>query len=141
MPFLASFEISQGRNSRHLWEGDAELLREWAGGRRPECFVHSAVAPEGKLFGFTIVSMRDELLSHNPSAHLEAIVVAAEAQRQGVASGLLLAAEEEAQNRGALSMSLHVFASNNKARAMYEKLGYDGELMRYIKPFSSDALS
>ena len=35
--------------------------------------------------------------------------------------------------RGARSMSLHVFSTNMRARAVYERLGYDGELMRYIK--------
>ncbi len=30
-------------------------------------------------------------------------------------------------------MTLHVFGANVRARGMYEKLGYDGELIRYIK--------
>jgi ribosomal protein S18 acetylase RimI-like enzyme len=34
---------------------------------------------------------------------------------------------------GALTMTLHVFAANTRARGLYENTGYDGELMRYIK--------
>ena len=140
LPFLASFEVPAGRNPRDLWEGDAQILKEWAEGSRPECFVHVAKDDEGRLLGVSMISMRDELLSHNPSAHLEIIVVAGTAQRRGVASKLLQAAEGAARDQGAKSISLHVFSSNKKARALYEKAGYDGELVRYIKTFTSDAL-
>jgi ribosomal protein S18 acetylase RimI-like enzyme len=47
---------------------------------------------------------------------------------------LLRAAEAEAIARGAQTMTLHVFSSNKRARGFYERSGYDGELMRYIKP-------
>jgi len=30
-------------------------------------------------------------------------------------------------------MTLHVFASNARARGLYERCGYTGELLRYIK--------
>jgi DNA-binding transcriptional ArsR family regulator len=46
------------------------------------------------------------------------------------------AIERDVRARGALSMSLHVFARNTRARAVYERAGYSGELMRYIKHFS-----
>lgn len=141
LPSLASFEVPESRNPRHLWEGDAVILQEWADGQRPECFVHVASDAGGVLLGASIVSLREELLSHNPSAHLEVIVVSAAAQRRGVATRLLQAAENTARERGARSMSLHVFANNMNARRLYEKAGYDGELMRYIKSFSGDALS
>lgn len=141
LPFLASFEVPAGRNPRHLWEGDAQILKEWAEGRRPESFVHVAKDQAGALLGASIVSIRPELLSHNPSAHLEVIVVADVAQRRGLASSLLRAAEDRARERGAKSISLHVFASNTRAMALYDKAGYDGELIRYIKSFTPDALS
>ena len=140
LPLLASFDVPAARNPRHLWEGDARILNAWADGLRPDCFVHVARDRNDELLGATIVSLREELLSHNPSAHLEVIVVSAHAKRRGVASALLQAAERHAAEGGAKSMSLHVFASNVAARALYEKCGYDGELMRYIKAFSDDAL-
>jgi ribosomal protein S18 acetylase RimI-like enzyme len=36
---------------------------------------------------------------------------------------------------------LHVFATNERARRLYERAGFDGELLRYIKRFRDDALS
>ena len=139
-PRLAAFDLPQNRNPDHLWSGDAEILKDWAAGNRDDCLVHVAKNEAGKVLGVAMVTMRPELLSHAPSAHLEALVVAENAEGQGVGSALLASVEEEAQQRGALSMSLTVFARNQRARKVYERAGYDGELLRYIKPFSDSAL-
>jgi GNAT superfamily N-acetyltransferase len=139
-PRLASFDLPKNRNPEHLWGGDAKMMKDWAAGNRNDCIVHVAKDEEGRVLGVAMVTLRPELLSHAPSAHLEALVVADKAEGQGVGSALLASIEEEAQQRGALSMSLHVFARNQRARKVYERAGYDGELIRYIKPFSDNAL-
>jgi ribosomal protein S18 acetylase RimI-like enzyme len=140
-PRLAAFDLPQNRNPDHLWGGDAEILKDWAAGNRDDCLVHVAKNEAGKVLGVAMVTMRPELLSHAPSAHLEALAVAEKAEGQGVGSALLASVEKEAQQRGALSMSLTVFARNQRARKVYERAGYDGELLRYIKPFSGSALN
>ena len=112
------------------------MLQRWLDGNAAECFVHVAIDDAGEMLGFTLVSMRPELLSHEPSAHLEAIVVGEGAEGMGVGQAMLAAAENEAKARGAQTITLHVFASNTRARGFYEKSGYDGELLRYIKEFA-----
>ena len=91
--------------------------------------------------GVTMVTLRPEMLSHLPSAHLEAIAVAEIAEGRGVGKALMEAAEVGARERGALSMSLHVFSTNERARRVYKRAGYDEEMIRCIKPFAEDALS
>lgn len=140
-PRLASFELPNGRNPEHLWGGDADMLRAWAAGRREDCLVNVAADSERSILGATMLTLRSELLSHSPSAHLEVLVVAAGAEGRGVGGALLQRAEAEARENGALSISLNVFANNVRARRVYERAGYDGELMRYIKPFTKDALT
>lgn len=137
MPRLAEFDVPARRDPRHLWMSDAEMLRAWADGRQDNCFVHVAESDDGRIAGFSMVSLRPEMLSHAPSSHLEAIAVAPGFERQGVGQRLLDAAEREAQERGAESMTLHVFAVNDRARALYEKAGFDGELLRYFKPLAA----
>jgi ribosomal protein S18 acetylase RimI-like enzyme len=80
-------------------------------------------------------------LSRSPSAHLEVIAVAEDAEGQGVGKDLMTAAEDGARNRGANSITLFVFANNARARRVYERAGFDEELIRCIKPFAKDALS
>lgn len=133
MPRLASFDVPKSRNPLDLWRSDAAMLQRWLDGEATECLVHVAVDDAEKVLGFTLVSLRPELLSHEPSAHLEAIAVGEGAEGMGVGRELLATAESEAQAHGAQTMTLHVFASNIRARGFYEQSGYDGELLRYIK--------
>ena len=132
LPELAAFEVPAGRNPDDLWLSDRDTLRRWAQGREPACLVH--VASDGaRLLGFTLVRLRQELLSGAPSAHLEAIVVHEDARGMGLGGRLLANAEAQARQAGAESMTLHVFGNNTRARAVYRKAGYDEELIRAHK--------
>lgn len=135
MPRLADFDVPKSRNPDDLWRDDAALLRRWIKGKE-DCLVHVAISDRGKLLGFTLARLRLEALSHEPSAHLEAIAVHQSAEGHGVAKALLNATEQSATDHGAETMTLHVFSSNGRALQFYEHLGYDGELVRYIKDIS-----
>lgn len=135
LPRLAAFDVPPRRDPNHLWHDDAELLRAWIEGSAPQCEVIVAehLSARRELLGVVIASLRPELLSHAPSAHIEALAVAENAQSRGVGAALIAAAEAAMRARGAETMTLHVFARNTRARALYERAGYDGELLRYIK--------
>lgn len=133
LPELAAFEVPHGRNSRDLWEGDLATLHRWRDGQEPHVMVHVAESATGAVEGFTIVRLREELMSHEPSSHLEAIVVAEGARGTGLGKRLLTNAEERAKDAGAKTMTLHVFGNNTRARAVYRKSGYSEELIRDIK--------
>ncbi len=136
MPRLAAFEIPESRTPEHLWRDDAELLREWIDGGTSGCLVHVAENEKGDILGFTMLRLRPELLSHEPSSHLETIAVAEGAEGRGIGQALLNTAEDAAKEHGALTITLHVFSTNDRARRFYERAGYDGELIRYIKPIA-----
>jgi ribosomal protein S18 acetylase RimI-like enzyme len=132
LPELASFDVPQARDPAHLWEGDMATLQRWQAGREPNCLVHIAEIDD-VVVGFTLVRLCDELLSHEPSAHLEAIVVAESARGTGLGRTLLDNAEQVARAAGAGSMTLHVFANNKRARSVYRGAGYAEELLRNYK--------
>lgn len=134
MPRLAAFDLPESRNPEHLWMHDAALLRDWLSGKAENCRIHVVDAGDGTIAGLAMVTLRPELLSLEPSAHLEALAVAPGFESRGLGQQLLAAAEADAKANGAESMTLHVFAVNARARRLYERAGYDGELMRYIKP-------
>ena len=79
-------------------------------------------------------TLKPELLSSAPSAHLEAIAVHPEHARNGIARQLIDACSGGARRQGATCMSLNVFSSNVRARALYKACGFDEELVRCYKP-------
>ncbi len=135
LPQLADFDVPAKRNPDDLWTSDAELLQQVVAGAAARSFAEVIVNASDHPLGLILVTLREELMSHAPSAHLEASVVAPEARRQGLGALLLARAEARAAAAGAQSLSLHVFANNTRARGLYDKQGYDSELIRAIKWF------
>lgn len=133
MPRLADFEVPEGRQADHLYNDDAKLMRQWVAGKVNDCLVQVAVDDDGNIVGFTLTRLRPDALSHEPSAHLEAIAVSSAAEGHGVGRALLGAAEDNCKLHGAKSLTLHVISTNERARSFYERSGYFGEMLRYIK--------
>ena len=133
LPYLADFEIPSRRQAEDLWSGDAAMAREILAGKLTSSFIDVATDSDGQVCGFTMVSLREELLSHAPSAHLEAIVVAPHARGTGLGKRLMQHCEQRVAELGASSLTLHVFARNARARALYAAQDFDEELIRAIK--------
>jgi len=135
LPRLAEFEIPAHRVAQDLWLGDKAMIQQWSQGERSD--VDVAVAVEKDLIiGIAVISAKAEMLSGQPSVHLETLAVAQSAEGNGVGSALMQEAEKMAHKRGATSISLHVFSANSRARSLYERHGFNGELLRYYKSIS-----
>ncbi len=132
-PRLADFDLPERRAPEDLWRGDEQMLLRWTGGGEPDLIAHVALDGADSVLGVAVTRLRKELLSEAPSAHLEALAVAKEAEGRGIGQALVKAVEEAVRAGGAETLTLHVFGVNTRARSMYEKLGYEGELIRYIK--------
>jgi ribosomal protein S18 acetylase RimI-like enzyme len=50
----------------------------------------------------------------------------------------MASAEEAARQRGARSITLHVFETNERARALYARKGFITEWLRCIKPLGEN---
>lgn len=133
LPRLAAFELPPQRNPKHLWQGDAAVLARWFDGEAPDVRVLAATDDHHRLAGVAMFSLRPELLSHEPSAHLEALAVSPDCEGRGVGSALLDACHAHARDEGAASITLHVFDTNLRARQLYQRKGYAPELRRCIK--------
>ncbi|MEQ8690645.1 MAG: GNAT family N-acetyltransferase [Pseudomonadales bacterium] len=135
LPQLADFDVPPQRNPDDLWQGDAALVKAVFAGENGGTIIEVA-EHAGQVQGVIVVTLREELMSHAPSAHLEAIVVHPDARGIGLGQRLLDRSEALAREHGAQSLSLHVFANNHRARALYQSSGFDQELIRAIKWFS-----
>ena len=133
LPQLADFNIPIRRFANNLWEGDAELLKSVLDKETLVTFADVAINSSNEISGLILVTMRAEMLSHQPSAHLEAIVVAPPARGQGLGRRLLQRTEDRVKDLGATTLTLHVFANNQRARSLYRSHGFDEEMLRCIK--------
>lgn len=133
MPYLADFAIPTRRQAEHLWSGDAQMAEAVLSQSSASSFIDIAEAPSGQVVGLIMVSLREEMLSHEPSAHLEAIVVAPEYRGLGLGSKLTQHCETRVKALGAKTLTLHVFNRNQRARALYAAHSFDEELIRAIK--------
>ena len=133
MPRLAGFELSPQRDPRDLWRHDAEKIRKYFAGAAPQCLLLVAQDEEGNIAGLAFVTLQEEFMSHAPGAHLEALAVAQGYEGHGIGRSLVAQAEAAAKQRGAQSMTLHVFNSNHRAHSLYEAIGYQSEVQRCIK--------
>jgi GNAT superfamily N-acetyltransferase len=99
-------------------EGEAILVAEDAQGRR---------------LGFVYVTTTRDGLSDEPLGYVSEFAVAADAEGRGAARALLDAAEQWSRGRGARAMMLRVFSANTRARAVYEHLGYEPDVLQLRK--------
>ena len=142
MPELADFELPTWRDPKDLWEGDARLVRKhFAGAADGVTRLLVAVDGSDQVLGLALVTLGEESLSHRPGAHLEAIVVAKSGRGLGLGRPLMAATEQLAIEEGAQTLTLNAFRQNLRARSLYESIGFDGELIRYIKRLDSGAPS
>jgi GNAT superfamily N-acetyltransferase len=88
----------------------------------------------GDVGGFVYVQQQLDYFRQRPHAHVSILTVAAEAEGQGAGRALLEAAEGWARAQGLEMITLNVFAGNRRARAVYERVGYAPETLRYVKP-------
>lgn len=138
LPRLADFDVPAHRRPEDLWHGDRDLARDWAAGGRDDVLMLVATIDD-VVRGVVGASLQAEWLTGTPGAHVELLALDASCEGRGLGRELLARVEAAAAERGATSLSLNVFANNRRARALYERAGFHGELLRYFKPLEGTA--
>jgi ribosomal protein S18 acetylase RimI-like enzyme len=69
-------------------------------------------------------------------AHIEILAVSSAAEGRGAGRTLVEAAEEWARSERLDLITLNVFANNQRARSVYQRLGYAPETLHYVKPLT-----
>jgi len=136
LPRLAAFDpLPPGRDREQLWLPDLHGLQAWASGDEPGTSVRVATL-RVEVVAAGIVTYGPDPFTSELNAHLLAIVVDPLVDGHGVGQRLMSELDTEARQRGALTMSLNVFAANERARALYQRLGFHEELIRAVRPLA-----
>lgn len=134
---LADFELPPGRTAREIQVADHHLFDAQFAEPSPD--VLFLVAEEdGAVLGTIFVNTRPDYFTRATAAYVEVLAVSESAAGKGIGRALMEATERWAREKGFGRVELAVFASNRRARAFYEHLGYSAETMRYVKALSGE---
>ena len=124
-PATAADETALSRIDQDTWSPYVSPAvytgRSFFAGAAPDQVLVAEV--EEQVAGYVAIRPATQLPS-NAHVFWMFLAVSPSAQRRGVASRLIGAAERFAVQRGGSKLSLRVLGVNSGARALYEKLGY-----------------
>lgn len=92
-----------------------------------------AEGPDGALLGAAYAERAVDYFTEESHGHLGILMVAAEAEGQGVGRALVAAVERWAAEQGDRFLTLNVFATNARAASVYERAGYRPDTVRYVR--------
>jgi ribosomal protein S18 acetylase RimI-like enzyme len=130
---LADFDPAPWRTRAELIAGDRRALESWFDApAEGEAMLIAELdgTPSGCAYLLSVV----DYFTGQSHGHLSVLAVSEMAEGRGVGSALLDACEFWARTRGSDRLTLHAMVANTRARHLYERRGYVGELIRYVKP-------
>ncbi len=138
VPDLVAFGPPPWRDREQMTQTDSAVIRAAMLDldRRDDGVVF--VAALGiEVVGFIHVRGVVEYYSQKAQGHVADLVVAKDAQGFGIGSRLLRQAEDWASIRGFAFLTIAVFERNDDALKLYERRGFQREIVRLIKPLDS----
>jgi len=130
---LAAFPIPPWRTAAEIAQADQGLLRQALESPRDDVFIAVAETRPGERLGYLFATTCADYFTGAPQAHIEVLAVEQHAEGRGVAGALMKAVEGWARSRGYASVTLNVFATNRRARGLYQHVGYQEETLHYFK--------
>ncbi|MBD3882239.1 GNAT family N-acetyltransferase [Phormidium tenue FACHB-886] len=89
---------------------------------------------QGNRLGFISLGTVTDLFTQEPCGYISDLAVIAAAEGQGVGRALMHAGEAWARQQGYRLLTLNAFPQNERARSLYRQLGFEEDLIKYIKP-------
>jgi ribosomal protein S18 acetylase RimI-like enzyme len=129
---LLEFGSSSWQDPERLAAGFAEVLRGAVRAHDLRSTVLIAQSASGTRLGFISLTVREDVTG-TERGHVRDLGVIEDARKTGVGSALMRACEAWARERGLRVLSLDVWATNERARAFYETLGYAPESLCLFK--------
>jgi GNAT superfamily N-acetyltransferase len=133
VPRLRAFGPSSLRSEKDLDGAERRTLEAAFDHRAEDAVLLVAEHPEDGSLGFAYAVTQTDYFTREAHGHLGIIAVAEAGEGRGVGKALVAAVEAWAAGRGYRLLSLNVFDGNVRARALYEKDGFEVDMLRYVK--------
>lgn len=133
VPRLTEFELPVWREPKAMNRADEEVLRRVLSDDSLEAVIFIAEDGGGNPLGFIHLNVAEDYYTRERHGHISDVVVASEGEGRGAGKALMKAAEDWVRMQGFRWLTLNVFTRNTRAKALYEKLGYGEETIKYLK--------
>jgi ribosomal protein S18 acetylase RimI-like enzyme len=130
---LTGFGPPPWRDPQQMYATDIKVILDHLAGQADGTAIFIAEDADGTPLGFVHLRMGADHYNKEEHGHIEDLVVAAEGEGRGIGRALMSRGEEWARSRGYRWLTLSVFAQNQRAKTLYERLGYGEDMMRYVK--------
>jgi ribosomal protein S18 acetylase RimI-like enzyme len=135
-PRLAQgFELPAWRTAPEVVEAESAVLEDALRSGDGHAALLVAETGSEEPGGYLYVHSQTDYFGRT-HAHIGILAVSSAAEGRGAGRALITAAEEWARAEALDLITLNVFASNHRARSVYERLGYAPETLHYGKPLT-----
>jgi GNAT superfamily N-acetyltransferase len=128
------FPLPAWRRPDEIARSEQAALEEFFASPPDDAAVLVAEDAAGTPLGFVYLVVLTDYFRQEPHAHVSILAVHGSAEGRGVGRALLEASDGWARQRGYRAITLNVFDANTRARALYGRMGYGPETLRYYKP-------
>jgi GNAT superfamily N-acetyltransferase len=129
------FDLPAWRTARQVVEAESAVLEKALRPTGERAALLLAETAEDEPGGYVYVQAQTDYFGRT-HAHIGILVVSSTAEGRGAGRALIEAAEEWARGEALDLITLNVFASNQRARSVYQRLGYAPETLHYAKPLT-----
>jgi GNAT superfamily N-acetyltransferase len=134
VPRFVEFGLPPWRDPAHVTALTVQFIKETLQSQSEDNFIYLAENEMGLPLGFIRLQMERDFFSGQSFGYIADVAVSQTAENQGVGRLLMTAAESWAEARGFNLLALHVFVANERVCRFYEQLGYQPDVIRYVKP-------
>jgi ribosomal protein S18 acetylase RimI-like enzyme len=134
VPRFSEFDLPIWRQKDEINNTNLASLKKAMETPDPGSAIYIAEDETGKRAGFLHLQTQTDYFNGKNVGYISDLAVEAAFEGQGIGRILLEKAEEWARAEGCHLLSLYVFSNNSRARKLYEKLGFNEEVTKYIKP-------
>ncbi len=134
IPRFSEFDLPAWRQRDEIDNTNLASLKKTMETPEQGSAIYIAEDEAGKRAGFIHIQTQTDYFNSKKVCYISDLAVDSAFEGQGVGRILLAKAEDWARAEGCHLLSLYVFSNNSHARRIYEKLGFNEEVTKYVKP-------
>ena len=130
---FSEMELPAWRSRTEIDHANELSLQKAIHAPEPDSAIFIAETEDGRLAGFIHLQTQADYFNGEKHGYISDIAVDSSFEGQGIGRAMMAKAEEWAAQQGYGLLTLYVFAGNARAQQMYEKFGYQKEVIKFAK--------